>query len=105
VKKLPLNGLAPLSMTTEEEVVENILQDPLAIASAGIAFTQASEQNLKNVLQELEEANERIRMVEKDFRFYKGEQTSIQDFRKCVESVRHKIHNLAKEMNTGLQVF
>jgi hypothetical protein len=66
VKKLPVIGLAPLSVMTETEVVENIRHDPLAIALVGVAFTQASEQNLKNVLQELEEAKERIRTLEEE---------------------------------------
>jgi hypothetical protein len=92
-------------VTTETKVVVSIRQHPLAIASTCMAFTKAFEQNLKNILHELEKHKEKIRKLEEELQFYKEDQTSIKEFKKCVESVRHELHNLAKNMYKGLQVF
>jgi hypothetical protein len=69
-------------------MVENIMEYPLAIASTGVAFTQASEKNLKNMVQEIEEYKERIKILEEEVKFYKGDRTNIQEFRISVEEVR-----------------
>jgi hypothetical protein len=42
--------MAPLSITMENTIVENITYDPLEIALDRVAFTQASEQNLRNMI-------------------------------------------------------
>jgi hypothetical protein len=50
IRRLHVSRVAPLSVTTEKFVVKNIKDDPLAIALAGVAFTQVSEKNLKNMM-------------------------------------------------------
>jgi hypothetical protein len=38
-KKLPVDGVAPLSTTTKAEVIERIRDDPVSITSVDIALT------------------------------------------------------------------
>jgi hypothetical protein len=76
--------VAPLSITIEKVVVENITDDPLEIASVGVAFTQASEKNLKNMMQ----GNRGVQGKNKDLggrgAIYKEDRTSVQEFmNKC----------------------
>jgi hypothetical protein len=77
IRKLPVIGVAPLSLTMEQEVVENIKYDPLSISSVGLAFTHSSKQKLRSLMQEVEEYKEKIRSLEEDIRFYKEDKTNI----------------------------
>jgi hypothetical protein len=64
--KLPIARVAPLSVTIDTTIVENIKDDPLSIALVSVAFIQASEQNLRHMMQEIEEYNERIITLEEE---------------------------------------
>jgi hypothetical protein len=69
-------------------VVENITKYPLDIILVSVVFTQASKKNIKNTVQEIEEYKERIRSLEVEVTFYKGDRTNIQEFRVSVEEVK-----------------
>jgi hypothetical protein len=60
IRILPISRVSPLSITIDNSMVQNIMKDPLAITLTGVDFTQASKQNLKNMMQEIKEYKERI---------------------------------------------
>jgi hypothetical protein len=57
------------------------------------------------MMQELEGYKERIRTMEEEVQYYKGERTHIHEFKTCIEVVIRELHNLAKEMYASLQSF
>jgi hypothetical protein len=57
------------------------------------------------MMQEIEEYKERIRTLEEEVQFYKGDRTNVQEFRISIKGVRKELHNLAKEMYVGVQEF
>lgn len=56
-------------------------------------------------MQEIEEYKERIRTVEEEMRFYKGDWASVQEFIISVKAVRKELRGLAKELYVGIQEF
>jgi hypothetical protein len=86
--KLPVSREYPLSKTTKVEVIKNIIDDPLSISSANVAFTQASEENLRNMACDIEEKDERIRSLEEEVHCYKSDHENIMEFRECAKEVR-----------------
>jgi len=55
MKVIPIYVIYPLSITIDTIVVEEIRDNPLVITSKSVAFTEASKQNLKNMVQEIED--------------------------------------------------
>lgn len=53
-------------------------------------------------MQEIEEYKERIRTVEEEMRFYKGDWASVQEFIISVKAVRKELRGLAKELYVGI---
>jgi hypothetical protein len=80
-----VSRVAPLSMTTEVEVIENISDDTLSSASISVSFTQVLEKNLREIMHEIKENNKRIRSLEEKVQCYKSDHNIIQEFRACVE--------------------
>ena len=76
----------------------------MAISSAGVAFTQALEQNLKNMVQELEDYKDKTNSLE-ELKFYKGDRTSITKFRICASEVRKEFQDTAKQLYIDLLEF
>lgn len=76
----------------------------MAISSAGVAFTQALEQNLKNMVQELEDYKDKTNSLEA-LKFYKGDRTSITKFRICASEVRKEFQDTAKQLYIDLLEF
>jgi hypothetical protein len=58
-------------------------RDPIALASTGVAFSQAAEHNVRSMTQEIEEYKARIRDFEEEVRHYKVDRTNITEFRAC----------------------
>jgi hypothetical protein len=57
----------------------------------------ASDHNLKDLVHEKEENDERIRELEEEFRNNKRDKKSIREFILCTEKVRKELH----EMDNG----
>jgi hypothetical protein len=92
-------------VTTEAKVIKNISDDPLSIASIIVTFMQVSVQNLRNMVCDIEEKDERIRSLEEEVQHYKSDHDNIKDFTACAEGVRKKLHNMEKDMYAGSQFF
>jgi hypothetical protein len=78
----------PLSMKTKEEVIKDVRDDPLSIASIGVSFMQMSKKNMKNLVHEIEEKEKRIRELEEEVQHIKSDQDNLKEFKVCVEGVR-----------------
>jgi siroheme synthase (precorrin-2 oxidase/ferrochelatase) len=75
-----VTGKAPLSVTTETTIVENVRKDIISIYSIRITFTLALEKNIKDLVHNNEEKDERIRELEEDVMHNKREREIIKEF-------------------------
>jgi hypothetical protein len=78
-----LFGAPTLVFTIETPIVENIHGYPLVIASTGVGFIQAFEQNLKDMVKELEDYKDKVNILEEEAKFYKSDRTIIFEFKTC----------------------
>jgi hypothetical protein len=66
-----------LEVTREIPVVENIRDNPIALASVGVTFTQASEKNIKDMVREIQEYKAKVEALEEEVRYYRGDKANI----------------------------
>jgi chromosome segregation ATPase len=80
-------------------------QDPMALASTRVTFTHASEQNIRNMTEEIEEYKARIRDLEVESRHYKVDWKSILKFRAYANEVREELGTTLRQLYTSLKEF
>jgi hypothetical protein len=73
------------------------MRDPIAMESIGVAFSQALELNIRNMVQKIKEYKVRIQVLEQEVNHYKSDKTNLIEFKVHAFELQGGVRNNLEE--------